>query len=68
MQLLKTVDKLIARREKLAYQLSEVCLELDEWLDKNGIETDPADSHDGVEIYVNPTDSADRIRAAILEK
>ena len=67
MQLLKTVDKLIARREKLAYQLSEVSLELDEWLKKNEIKTEEYDRPGGAEMFANPTDSANRIRKAILQ-
>ena len=68
MQLLKTVDKLISRREKLAYQLSEVSLELDEWIKKNEVEIEEYDKPGGAEMFVNPTDSANRIRTAILEK
>ena len=68
MELPKTIDGLIERRKRLAFQLSEVCYELDDWLDKNEIETEPFDTHGGVEIFENPTDSANRIREAIKKK
>jgi hypothetical protein len=41
---------------------------LDTWLDKNNIETEICDTHGGVEISVNPAESARRIREAILSK
>ena len=68
MQIPKRIEKLIEKRIKLAVQLDDVCNELDEWLDKHDIETEFEDSHDGVEIYVNPHDSGERVKDAILEK
>lgn len=68
MQIPKKIEKLIEKRIKLATQLDDVCNELDEWLDKNDIETEFEDSHGGVEIYVNPYDSGERVKNAILEK
>lgn len=66
MQIPKKIEKLIEKRIELAIKLDNVCGELDEWLDKNDIETENEDSHGGVEIYVNPHDSGERIRKAIL--
>ena len=68
MQIPKNIEKLIERRERLAYQLDKVVGELDDWLDKNDIVAEDCDTHGGVEIYVNPTDSAERIRQCILNK
>ena len=68
MRIPKNIEKLIERRERLAYQLDKAMGELDDWLDKNGIIAEDCDTHGGVEIYVNPSDSADRIRQVILEK
>lgn len=68
MNIPKKVQKLLDRRCKLALQLAEVSYELDEWLDKNGVECESFDTHTGVEIYCNPVDSKRRITEAILEK
>lgn len=66
MKIPKYVQKLIDKRCKLADQLAEVCYDLDEWLDKNGIECEDCDTHTGVEIYCNPYSSRQRIMNAIL--
>ena len=39
-----------------------------DWLEKNGIEVEFEDIHGGVEIYVNPYDSSQRILDAIEAK
>lgn len=62
------VENLIKRRERLALQLDIAYRNLDHYLDSNKIETEIYDSHGGTEIYVNPTESAERIRKAILQK
>ena len=67
MKIPKYVEKLIDRRARLAGALMEVCWELDEWLDKNGVEAEMEDTHGGVEIYTTPYDSAKRIRQVIRE-
>lgn len=67
MNIPKYVQKLIDRRCKLAEQLSDVCYELDCWLDKNDIECEDCDTHTGVEIYCNPYSSGQRVREAILD-
>ena len=67
MKIPKYIDKLIDRRARLAGALMDVCGELDDWLEKNGIEAEMEDTRGGVEIYVNPYNSARRIRQAIRE-
>ena len=68
MKIPKKIEKLIYKRIKLACELDDVCSELDEWLEKHNINTENEDTHGGVEIYVNPHDSGERIINAILEK
>ena len=65
MEVPKYVEEMIKRRERLAMQLDDACRDLDTWLDKNNIETEMCDTRGGVEIFVNPTESARRIRDAI---
>ena len=67
MRIPKYVDKLIDRRARLAGDLMDVCGELDDWLEKNGIEAETWDTRGGVEIYTSPYSSAGRIRQAIRE-
>jgi len=62
------VENLIKRRERLALELDIACRNLDHYLDANKIETEIYDSHGGTEIYINPKESATRIREAILQK
>lgn len=38
---------------------------ISEWVEKHGIEVDYEDIHGGVEIYVNPYDSSERVLSAI---
>lgn len=73
MKIPKYIDNLISRRERLAYELEDACRALEEWLEKNGwddmLDGDlMEDTHGGVEIYVNPDESADRIRRYIEDK
>lgn len=68
MKVPKYVQNLIDRRCKLAVDLINVCCELDDWLDKNGVVCEDYDTHTGVEIYCNPYASGERIRKAILGK
>lgn len=68
MKIPKYVERLIQKRENLANELDTVMHELDEWLDSHDIETSPEDTHEGAELYMNPEDSANRIRQAILNK
>lgn len=68
MTITKYIDTLLKRRTRLAKQLDDVCQKLDDWLDKNGIDPDSACWHTGVEIYVNPDNSEEEVRRAILAK
>lgn len=73
MKIPKYIDNLISRRERLAYELEDAYRALEIWLEKNGwddlLDGDlMEDTRGGVEIYVNPDESADRIRRYIEDK
>ena len=65
MKIPKRVDKLLRQRTYYACMLDKVCYELDQWLDKNEVECESCDTHTGVEIYCNPTQSEQRVRECI---
>lgn len=65
MKVPKSIEKLILRRAKLVNSLQIVNYELDEWLDKNGVDVKPCDYRGGVEIYENPYESIERVIKAI---
>jgi len=70
MKIPKYIMRLIERRAKLATELTQASYELDEWLARNDI-LDSLEEYDygtGVEIYVKPYDSAQRIIEAIEKK
>lgn len=67
MKIPKYVDTLLKQRTRYAILLNAAMYDLDEWLDKNGIECEDCDTHTGVEIYCNPNDSEERVRLAILK-
>ena len=67
MRIPKYIEALIQRRADLAFNLSIADYKLCEWLDKNGIIVEDYDIMTGCEMYVNPYDSARRIRQAIRE-
>ena len=68
MKIPKYIEKALERRVKLAIQLDDTCEIIDEFIRKNGLENeiDTADWLGGVEIYVNPRESADNIKAVII--
>lgn len=66
MKIPKYVDTLLKQRTYYANLLDKVSFQLDQWLDKNGIECESCDTHTGVEIYCNPRSSERRVREAIL--
>lgn len=68
MKIPKYIDDLLKKRTRLAYKLDDVCMRLDDWLDKNAIEPDSACYHTGVETYVNPRSSEREVRRAITQK
>lgn len=68
MKIPKYIEKIIEQRCKLAFELNSKDFELSEWLEKNEIEVSTDDIFGGCEMYVNPSDSANRIRKAIERK
>lgn len=68
MEIPRYIDKLIKRRQILAERLAEVCTELDDWLDKNGIECDGDYTRTGCMIYCEPYVAARCVREDILRK
>lgn len=61
----KYILKLLDKRIKSAFNLRDADTKLVEWLEKNNIEVEGYDILGGCEMYVNPYNSAERIRAAI---
>lgn len=61
----KYIDKIIDRRARLAVELNDADCRLAEWLEKNMVEVDDYDVYGGCEMYMNPYNSAERIREAI---
>ena len=59
MKIPKYIEHLLNRREKLAYQLNECNIKLDNWLEKNGATLTDSDICDavisGCMIYCEPT-------------
>lgn len=68
MKIPKYVEKLIARRCRLAKELNSTDVELSHFLERNGIEVEEYDIYGGCEMYANPDGSGERIREAILLK
>ncbi|MCR5479858.1 MAG: hypothetical protein K6F27_08400 [Ruminococcus sp.] len=68
MKIPKYIVQALERRVRLANQLDNTCNIIDDFIRKNGLddEIDTADWLGGVEIYVNPRESADNIIMAIL--
>ena len=64
----KYIEKLLLRRELYATEILVISEKIDEFLEKHGIEVEEYDRTSGVEVYVNPEESANRIRKAIKEK
>lgn len=70
MRIPKYVDKLIERRRKLAYELADVCSQLDNWLENNGFDLSELSDYTitGCMIYCEPDAAASNIRRDILDK
>lgn len=68
MEIPKYIEKLIKRRTYLAEKLAEVGSELDDWLDKNGIECDGDYTRTGCMIYCEPATAGRCVREDILRK
>lgn len=65
MKIPKYIDIALRMRTKYACLLSDRCSIVDWWLDKNEIECESCDTHGGVEIYIDPFASEQRIRECI---
>lgn len=68
MKIPKYIERLIERRERLAWELIEVGTELDEWLEKNDIPTGTDYTTTGCMIYCEPSTAARLLREDILNK
>lgn len=68
MKIPKYIENLIDRRAGLAVLLKHADHKLGEWLEKNGVNVEGYDIYGGCEMYVNPWNSADRIKQAIKDK
>lgn len=68
MKIPKYINRLLERRTKLAEQLNSVSIELDEWLEKNGILTGNDYTRTGCMIYCEPCAAERCVRDDILAK
>lgn len=68
MRIPKYINKYLDRRAMHAAKFFDYGYEVDQWLKKNGIEIDSYDGCTGVESIVNPYESIERIREAIVNK
>ena len=70
MKIPKYIDEALRMRTKAAKQFSRYDYIVSDWLSKNGFDNDidSSDFHGGVEAIINPQDSEDRIREAILKR
>lgn len=68
MKIPKYVERLIQRRERLAWELIKVGSDLDEWLEKNNISTETSYTNTGVMIYCEPEAAARLVREDIINK
>lgn len=66
MQIPKYIEKALEQRVKAAEKFNETDYLISTWLDEKGIDVEIFDTHGGVEAIVNPDESAERIREAIL--
>lgn len=65
MKIPKYIEKALQQRVKAAYVLIHSDSIITDFINKNGIEVEDFDYCYGVEMYVNPNASADRVRSAI---
>lgn len=72
MKIPKTIQTLLDRRERLAYQLIETCCKLDTWLEKNGADLSDADlwssTMSGCMIYSEPDSAKTNVMKYIEKK
>lgn len=67
MRIPKYVERLIKRRERLAWELIEVSFDLDNWLEKHGISICTDYTATGCMIYCEPSTAANLVRQDILK-
>ena len=67
MKIPKYIDQALKRRTRLAFQLMDACIKVDDYLDKNSIYPPDEDWLTGVEIYANPYEAEKEVRKAIEE-
>ena len=65
MKIPKYVERIIERRERLAWKLIAASCDLDEWLEKNGIQTGTDYTTTGYMIYCEPHTAAKCVREDI---
>ena len=68
MKIPKYIEYALEMRCKLARRLDDYCRIIDDFIDKNNIEVEFEDYHGGVELYVNPEESYDKVVKAIRNK
>ena len=68
MKIPKYIERLIERRERLAWELISVGAKLDEWLEKNDIQTGDEYTTTGCMIYCEPGAAARLLKEDILNK
>lgn len=68
MKVPKYIEKALEKRIKGANMVSEADTIIEDFINKNNIDAYWEDYGGGVEMYVNPIDSAEAIRKAIREK
>lgn len=68
MKIPKYVERLIQRRERLAWELTAVSSDLDAWLERNNISTGTDYTSTGCMIYCEPSTAAKLVREDILNK
>jgi hypothetical protein len=62
------IKEALRKRAIYADKVSTLDGIISEWIEKHEIEVDYEDIHGGVEIYVNPYDSSERVLEAIKNK
>lgn len=67
MKIPKYIEQALKRREKAAWALLSADYIITDYITKHNIEVEAYDYATGVEMYANPTASADRVRQAIAE-
>ena len=72
MKIPKKIQILLDKRERLAYQLSEIGAELDKWLEENGADLADTDLRDstitGCMIYCEPDNARTNVMDYIEKK